>query len=222
MSVGYWSLANLTMVNFSVQDLDADDFLSGNYVDDILGAENEEKEYDKKNRSCESREGQVNIDEEGTMLEDDDDVSVSGEDDERRSSLSSPSEEEEEDEIASHGRELRELSSFDPEFHKFLKSEEPELLRIDESELQVDEDEDVLTDEGDAGAGKMKIEDQEHNKEQKVLSLKLLKEFQQAAFVNKSMKGLKQLMAAFHSICATEGEGNDKKKRGGKRQGRPG
>ncbi len=219
MSVGYWSLANLTMVNFSVQDLDADDFLSGKYVDDILEAENEEKEYDKKKRSCESREGQVNIDEEGTMLEDDDDVSVSGEE-ERRSSLSSSSEEEDENEIASHGRELRELSNFDPEFHKFLKSEEPELLRIDESELQVDED--VLTDEDDAGSGKKKIEDQEHNMEQKVLSLKLLKEFQQAAFVNKSIKGLKQLMAAFHSICATEGEGDDKKNGGGKRNGRPG
>ncbi len=214
MSVGYWSLANLTMVNFSVQDLDADDFLSGKYVDDILDAENRENEHDKKKRSCKSSEEDVNIDE-GTMLEDNDDVS--GE--EERSSLSLSSEEE--DAIAIHGKELKELSSFDPDFHRFLKSEEPELLRMDESELQMDEV--ALTDEDDdEGSGRKEIEDEHPETEQKVLSLKLLKEIQQAALVNKSVKGLKRLMAAFHSICATEGEGEDKKKGGGKREGRPG
>ncbi len=222
------------MVNFRVQDLDADEFLSGNYVDDILGAENEEKEYDKSKRTriCELREGQVNIDEEGEMSDDDggsDGCVVGGDDLEGRasgedeSSSSSPLEEEE-DEIASHGRELRDLSSIDPEFHKFLQSEEPELLRIGDPELQVDEDdnEDVLAEEGE-GNGKKKIEEQKYRQQQKVLSWKLFREFQQAAFIKKTVKGLKQLLAAFHSICAEE-EDNDKNKGGGRKKqgGRPG
>ncbi len=225
-------------MNFSVQDLDADEFLSGNYLDDILRAEKEEKEHDtsKKNSSRESREGQVNIDEDGEMSDDggsdSDGCVVDGDDlegrgssgEEENSSSSSPLEEEE-DEIASHGRELRDLSSIDPEFHKFLQSEEPELLRIGDPELQADE---YDTKNGSTEKGeeyvKKKIEEEKDRQQQKVLSWKLFREFQQAAFIKKTLKGLKQLLAAFHSICAEE-EDNDKNKVGrGKKQGggRPG
>ncbi len=218
------------MVNFSVQDIDADEFLSGNYVDNILEAENAEKGYGKRKRSNASPEGQVNTNEkEGKVLNDggggasngcvvggDLEGKASGE----YESRSSPSEEEDdEDEIASHGRELRELSSIDPEFHRFIQSEEPELLRIEDRELETNED--ILTEEEGLAGNKKTEEEHEHSTQQKVLSWKLLRDYKKAAFVKKSIKGLKQLLAAFHSICA-EGDNNDENKGGGKRQGRQG
>lgn len=136
---------------------------------------------------------------------DDEDVELSGESVGSNAAPDSDaaSEPEDEDELKAHMKELDELSKKDPEFYKYLKENDPELLDVDqgakpehELELSADEDEDTK--------GKKK------SKEQEEVTSALVKRWGQALEHKKSLRVVREVATAFRAAAHLhDDEGKD-------------
>ncbi|KAG5186982.1 Noc2p family-domain-containing protein [Tribonema minus] len=109
-----------------------------------------------------------------------------------------------EDDANRHARELRELSEKDPEFYQYLQAEEPDLLEFDPKELEVSDNEaegEGGEEEGGRGGKKKKGKAKGGSEEGMVLTKASLRALQEAAFVRRSLKGLKRLLLVFRAGC---------------------
>ena len=123
-------------------------------------------------------------------------------------------------------RQLEQLSSKDPEFHKYLKENESSLLEFgdddedDEDDMDEEGEEymqdedamdgianDILSDDDD-GEGEEKYAMQSHFKKQQkaaenkfLLTPQRLQQLEQGAFAAHSIKGLKRIISAYRTAC---------------------
>ena len=165
--------------------------------------------------------------------EDDDGRHQDGDDESSLDSYTSLGSEEEDIEASEKRlkRQLEQLSSKDPEFHKYLKENESSLLEFgddddedgmdeagDEDDYMQDEDamedymvNDILSDDDDEGKDKSveeKYAMQSHFKKQQkaaenkfLLTPQRMQQLEQGAFATHSIKGLKRLISAYRTAC---------------------
>lgn len=92
-------------------------------------------------------------------------------------------------------REMANLQSADPTFHKFLKENEESLLEFGE-----DDAEEALDGENDADGGELAVRGDGKDRATK-LTAKVLQSLLQGAFKSRGVRGLKKLVGAYKSAC---------------------
>ena len=106
----------------------------------------------------------------------------------------SNSDEEDEDELKAHMKELDALSEKDPEFYKYLKENDPDLLDT-EKEGQAELELELSADEDDDPKGKNK------SKEQEEVTLSLIKRWTQALEKKHSLRVMREVATAFRAAA---------------------
>eukprot|EP00953_Heterococcus_sp_UTEX-ZZ885_P034383 17811-Heterococcus_DN1.PRE.1 len=186
----------------ALEELDADAFMRGDFLDEHTA---------ESSGDDNAADGRVEG-EDSSASEGEDDDSENDDDAPGALGADSDGDSDNEDDAASHAAQLRALSEKDPEFFEYLQGEEPDLLAFDPAELEGSDSEEEG--EGDAaGATDSTSGSKNESKAARllreadeaahgvVLTMELLRAMQTAAFLKRTVKGLKRLLLAFRSGC---------------------
>ncbi|CAG9773791.1 unnamed protein product [Ceutorhynchus assimilis] len=129
---------------------------------------------------------------------------------EKRDDASSSEEELDEEALEQkHKRDLEKLKKTDPEFYKFLQENDKKLLHFSVSDEEAEQSEAEETDEEDkvhkpadnleVASDESDFEDEETPQDNRVITLKLIKKWQNDIQTDKSNKTITELAQAFHA-----------------------
>ncbi|KAF8536215.1 Noc2p family-domain-containing protein [Trichophaea hybrida] len=108
--------------------------------------------------------------------------------------------ENDEDELASHRNDLGALAENDPEFYKYLKENDPELLDFTMAERDNLSSIDELSEDEEEASGKKKKKGKKERESDEV-TIAEIKKWREALVENKSLRSLRQVVLAFRAAA---------------------
>jgi nucleolar complex protein 2 len=163
-------------------DLDLESFLQSVNEEGVSGGEESDDDKDD-----------ISAHEESDSDDDDDDISI----DQNESS--------DDEEVNAESMEagLAKLAENDPEFHKYLKENEKDLLEFENDDDDVDHDDDKqdMDQDDDDEEPTTKKANKAANSQNVIVTAELLKTYERGAFKSHGIKALRRIISAYTSAC---------------------